>query len=78
MLYEVIDFHLQSLGAIAVEFSRRPSMFGLMKRFDSTAVLADKTWIKKAGEFEGHLIPGLEIKAFDRDQKEAAEAWLPS
>lgn len=76
MLYEVIDFHLPSLGAIAVEFSRLPAMFGLIKKFDRAAVLADQTWIQKISEFKGDLIPGLEIKAFDRDQKEAAEVWL--
>ena len=26
MLYDVIDFHLPSLGAIAIEFSRLPSI----------------------------------------------------
>lgn len=78
MLYDVIDFHLPSLGAIAIEFSRLPSMFGFIKKFDRAAVLTDKTWVKKVSEFEGMLIPGLEIKAFDRDQKEEAEAWLSS
>ena len=76
MLYDVIDFHLPSLGAIAIEFSRLPSMFGLIKRFDRAAVLTDKTWLKKVSELEGALFPGVEIKAFDRDQKEEAEAWL--
>ncbi len=76
MLYDVIDFHLPSLGAIAVEFSRLPAMFGLMKKFDRAAVLTDKIWLKKVSEFEGVLYPGLEIKAFDRDQKEEAEGWL--
>jgi hypothetical protein len=78
MLYDVIDFHLPSLGAIGIEFSRLPSMFGLMKKFDRAAVLTDKTWLKKVSEFEGALFPGLEIKAFNRDQKEEAEAWLSS
>jgi len=78
MLYDVIDFHLPSLGAIAIEFSRLPSMFGFIKKFDRAAVLTDKKWIKKVSEFEGMLIPGLEIKAFDRDQKEEAEACLSS
>lgn len=76
MLYEIIDFHFPSLGAIAVELSRLPSMFGLLKKFNRAAVLTDKAWLKKASELEGALIPGLEIKAFDRDQKAAAEAWL--
>jgi hypothetical protein len=78
MLYEIIDFHLPSLGAIAIEFSRLPSMFGLMKKFDRAAVLTDKTWLKKVSELEGALYPGLEIKAFNRDQKAEAEAWLLS
>ena len=78
MLYDVIDFHLPSLDAIAIELSRLPSMFGLLKKFDRAAVLTDKAWLKKVSELEGALFPGLEIKAFDRDQKAEAEAWLLS
>ena len=78
MLYEVIDFHLPSLAAIGIEFSRLPSMFGLIKKFDRAAVLTDKTWIQKVSELEGALYPGLEIKAFNREQKAEAEAWLSS
>lgn len=76
MLYEVIDFHIPSLGAIGLEFSRLPSMLGLMKKFDRAALLTDKTWLKKVSELEGALYPGLEIKAFSRDQKAEAETWL--
>ena len=78
MLYEIVDFHLPSLGAMGVEFSRLPSMFGLIGKFDRCAVLTDKGWLKTASKIEGMMIPGLEIKAFDRDQKEEAEAWLAS
>ncbi|MFC1895844.1 STAS/SEC14 domain-containing protein, partial [Thermodesulfobacteriota bacterium] len=76
MLYEIIDFHLPSLDAIVIEFSRLPSMLGLLKKFDRAAVLTDKTWLKKVSEFEGALYPGLEIKAFNRNQKVEAETWL--
>jgi hypothetical protein len=78
MLYEIIEFHFPSLGAIGIELSRLPSMFRLMKKFDRAAVLTDKTWLKKISELEGALYPGLEIKAFNRDQKVEAEAWLSS
>ena len=67
-----------TLDAIGIEFSRLPSMFGLLKKFNRAAVLTDKAWLKKLSEFEGTLFPGLEIKAFNRDQKEKAEAWLSS
>ena len=76
MLYDVIAFHLPSLAAIKIEFSRLPEMIGLMKKFSRAAVLTDKTWLKKVSELEGLFYPGLEIKAFDRDQKTEAEEWL--
>lgn len=78
MLYEIVDFQLPSLGAIAVEFSRLPAMFGLLKHFDRAAVLTDKTWLRNVSEIEGMLFPGLEIKAFNLNQKAVAEAWLAS
>lgn len=78
MLYDIIDFQIPSLSAISAELSRLPSLFDLIKRFDRVAVLADKTWIQKVSELEGALIPGLEIKAFSRDQRMKAEAWLSS
>ena len=74
MLYEIVDFKLPSPTAIAIEFGRLPSMLGLMRRFKKAAVLTDKTWLKKVSEFEGALIPGLEIKAFQLDERDAAEA----
>ena len=53
-------------------------MSRLINRFDKAAVLTDKAWLKKISEFEGALYPGLEIKAFDREHKAQAEAWLGS
>ena len=78
LLYVIIDFQLPTLGAIGIEFSRLPSLLGLMKKFNRAAVLTDKTWLKKVSEFEGALFPGLEIKAFNIDQKDEAEVWLSS
>lgn len=78
MLYEIIDFNLPSLGAIAIEISRLPALLGLLKKFDRAAVLTDKLWLKTASELEGIFFPGLVIKAFNRDEKTAAEAWLSS
>ena len=36
----------------------------------------DKEVWQKVSEFEGMLIPGLEIKAFDYGAEEETEAWL--
>ena len=51
-------------------------MLGLMKKFDRAAVLTDKTWLKKISEFKGALFPGLEIKAFDIDQKNRSRSLV--
>jgi hypothetical protein len=75
MLFDVVEYHLPSLGAIGVELSRIPAMLGFIKQFDRAAVLSDKSWLKTVSEWEGALIPGLEIKAFDRDQRQE-EDWL--
>lgn len=76
MLYEVIDFHIPSLGALTIELSRLPELFGLVKRFRRAALLADETWMQKTAELKGFLIPGLEIQPFERSQRDQAEAWL--
>ena len=76
MLYDVIDYQLPSIGAITLEFSRLPQMFGLIKRFRRAAVLSDNTWLKAISELEGKLMPMLEIKAFGREEKAAAVQWL--
>ncbi len=76
MLYRVGDFDMPTFGALGVELARIPALFKLIRKFDRVAVLADQAWVRKAGEIEGALIPGVEIKAFDLADDAAAEAWL--
>ena len=76
MLYDVVDYHLPALSAITIEFSPLPKMLGLIRQFSKAAVLTDKTWLKIISELEGKLIPGLQIKAFERSDKAAAVDWL--
>ena len=78
ILYRMENFDIPTLGAIGVELSRVPELFRFIRKFDRIAVLADKNWVKKVGEMEGALIPGLEIKAFDLDEKSEADKWLSS
>lgn len=78
MLYDVIEYKLPTIDAIILEFKRMPKMFDFINRFDRAAVLSDKTWLKTISELEGKLMPGLEIKAFDREERAAAEQWLES
>jgi len=76
ILYRITEFNMPTLGAFGVEMSRLPTLFKAIGNFDKVAVLCEKKWIQKVSEIEGALIPGLDIKAFDLDQSEAAETWL--
>jgi hypothetical protein len=78
MLFRVGDYQLPTLGAIALEFSRFFELYGMIRKFDRAALIADQAWIRTVGEIEGALFPGLEIKAFDLDEEDEAEAWLGS
>lgn len=76
MFCVVHDLELPSLGAFAVELSRLPSLFGLLRKYNRAAVVTDKNWVRKVSEMEGMLIPGFDVKGFDLDEKAEAEVWL--
>lgn len=76
ILYRIPTFAMPSLSALAVEFTRLPSLIGLLSKYDRCAVLTDVEWLRSAAEFEGVLIPGFEVKAFALDNEAAAVAWL--
>lgn len=76
MLYTISGFALPTMGALGVEFGYMPKLFSLLGRFERCAVCSDTAWLRTAAEVEGKLIPGLEIKSFGMEEKDAAEAWL--
>nr|WP_306269348.1 STAS/SEC14 domain-containing protein [Pararhizobium sp. IMCC3301] len=76
MLYRISDFSMPTLGAIGVEMARLPKLFGLLGKFDKCAVLSDSNWLRTAATVEGALFPGIDIKSFEFDEIDAAEAWL--
>lgn len=76
MFYVIEALEMPELGAIAIELTRLPKLFGLISKFDKCAVLADAGWLRTIAEIEGALIPGFEIKSFKTDEAENAEAWL--
>ncbi len=76
MLYRISNIEMPSLGALAVEMGRLPSLFGLLPKIDRCAVLCDHAWLRSMAEFEGAILPGLEIKGFALDAETEAEDWL--
>ncbi len=76
MLYRVDDLAMPSLSALAIELQHLPSLLGLLRKFDKGAILSDQSWLRKAAEIKGGLIPGLEIRALPLENVDEAEAWL--
>ncbi|MEM7547276.1 MAG: STAS/SEC14 domain-containing protein [Pseudomonadota bacterium] len=76
MLYRISEFEMPTAGAIAVEFSRLPGLFGLIGKFDRCAVLSDAAWLRTAADIEGALFPGISIKSFNLEETDKAEGWL--
>lgn len=75
-LYTIVDFDMPTLGALGVEITRLPSLFRLLGKYEKIAVLTDNALLRVAGEIEGILIPGLEIRGFHLNDRAEAEAWL--
>ena len=76
MLYRIGKLEMPTMGAIAVELSKLPKIFQLLRRIDRIAVVCDQDWIQTWAEIEGKLIPGLEMKSFDLDDEDEALEWL--
>lgn len=76
ILYTINDFAMPSFAAVGVKLGQLPKLFGMLGNFKRAAVLTDSSFLSKAAEIEGALIPGLDIKAFGLDESEAAERWL--
>jgi hypothetical protein len=76
LLYDIRNFEMPGVGAMMVEFRKMPELFGLIKRFDKAAVLAEAPWLRVMAEWEGMLIPGLEIKSFGHKDENRAREWL--
>ncbi len=76
MLYTINDFSVPTPAAIGVELTRLPKLFGLLSKFDRCAVISDAAWVRKAADIEGAIFPGIDIKSFASDERNAAELWL--
>lgn len=76
MLYRIHNFNIPTMGALGVELKNLPGLYRTFKEFDRVAVVSDKKWIRRVSEFEGALLPGIDIRAFDVGNENEAEAWL--
>ncbi len=64
------------LGEIRQEFVRVGHMLRAVPDTDKCAVVTDSQFLRNSAKIEGAVIPGLEIRVFDRDETKPAEKWL--
>lgn len=67
-----------SFEGISVEAFFKDLGIGLSQwnRYDKEAIVTDQPWLAKVTAATGHLVPGLEVKAFPGGQAAAAKAWV--
>ena len=62
-----------SLEAFFKDLKFAVSNFG---KFDKKAVVTDKSWVKKLGEFSDKLFGSIEIRCFSFEEADKARNWV--
>lgn len=76
LFYLITDFQMPTPGALMLEMARLPQLFGLLRHYSKAAVVSDTEWVRNWAEFEGKLFPGIDIRSFEMEERDAAEDWL--
>ena len=50
--------------------------FGNLRAFERKAVVSDKAWLGKVTEIADSLFPGIQVKHFSTDERDAALDWV--
>lgn len=64
-----------TLDAVGAQFGRGLGLLTSLGKIDRYAVVTDVGWIASAARMQGSLLPGLEVRAYRPDEREAALAW---
>ncbi|MEE9164912.1 MAG: STAS/SEC14 domain-containing protein, partial [Nitrospinota bacterium] len=73
-----IYVEMESFNGISLEAFFKDLKFGIKNfgKFDKKAVVTDKSWIKKLGNFSDKLFGSIEIKSFSFEEKNEAQKWV--
>ncbi len=76
LLFTIQNFEMPTFGAFLTEMMHMPSLLSMIRKFDRCATLSDVGWLRTFAEFEGAVIPSLDVRSFALTQTATAEAWL--
>ena len=73
-----IYVEVETFEGISIDAFFKDIKFGIknFSRFDKKAVVTDKSWMRKVGDFSDRLFSSIEIKCFSFDQKDEAVKWV--
>lgn len=72
---DAMDFGGMTGEAFAKDLRYGISRLGQVGRFARAAVVTDKEWLRTVARFEDRLLPKIELRCFDAEQRDAALAW---
>lgn len=73
---DMLGFSDMTGEAIAKDLQYGLSKIGELHRFRRSAVITDKQWMRVVVEFYDKFLPGVEVRAFGADEREAALQWV--
>ena len=68
---------MESFEGISIEAFFKDLKFAIknFRKFDKKAVVTDKAWMQKLGNFSDKLFSSMEIKVFPFEETEEARNW---
>ncbi|HEX7007043.1 MAG TPA: STAS/SEC14 domain-containing protein [Alphaproteobacteria bacterium] len=72
---DAMDFGGMTAEAFAKDLRYGVSRLGQIGRFARAAIVTDKEWLRSIARFEDRILPKIELRCFDADQRDAALAW---
>lgn len=73
---EIVDLGSFTLDGLVKDLAMGLKQIGEWGRFARYAVVSDARWLRAVADVEGKLLPGIEIRTYTLDEKDAAMAWL--
>jgi hypothetical protein len=64
------------LSSLPHYFSRAMPLFGKLRSFGRVAVVADQAWIRVGTQIESAMLPFIEYRTYEPDERDGALAWV--
>lgn len=64
-----------TLDAVGAQVERSFGLLRQIGKVDRYAVVTDTGWIRSVAQVQGALLPGIDVRVWPRDERDAAVAW---